>query len=205
MTLILVHTAHPQAVKHFGAGFGRLVSPRHFGRITDTAAEGIPWAADNDAYCAWDERRYSRMLAAVSDVPGCRFLVSPDVVAHAWWTTALFWTWLPSIRDTGQPPAFVIQDGQDASEVPWDEIGALFVGGTTAYKLSPEAERLGREAKRRGLWLHVGRVNSRKRYDYARAVGADSVDGTSFSMFRDTYLPAALGWHRDHLQERIPA
>lgn len=205
MTLILVHTAHPQAVAHSGDGFGRLVSPRHYGRITDTADAGIPWAADNDAFLAWDDRRYTNMLRAVTNLPGCRFVVAPDVVAHSWWTVALFWQWLPSIAATGQTPAFVIQDGQDAAEVPWDEIGALFVGGTTAYKLGPDAERLGREAKRRGLWLHIGRVNSRKRYDYARAVGADSIDGTTFSMFRDTYLPAALTWHRDHLQERIPA
>jgi hypothetical protein len=205
VTLILVHTAHPQAVEHSGDGFGRLVSPRHFGRITDTATAGIPWAADNDAYCAWNDRRYVLMLGSITRLPGCRFVVAPDVVAHAWWTTALFWQWLPTLRDTGQPPAFVIQDGQDPAEVPWNEIGALFVGGTTEYKLSADAERLGREAKRRGLWLHIGRVNSRKRYNYARAVGANSIDGTTFSMFRDTYLPAALHWHREPLQERIPA
>jgi hypothetical protein len=169
MTLILVHTPHPQAVKHSGTGFGRLLSPRHYGRIEDTAAAGIPWAADNDAYRAWNEHRYESMLSRIAGLDGCLFVVSPDVVAHSWLTITLFHQWLPRITETGQPPAFVIQDGQPPSEVPWDEIGCLFVGGTTEYKLSADAERLGREAKRRGLWLHIGRVNSRKRYDYARA------------------------------------
>jgi len=202
--LILVHTAHPQAVEHSGPGFGRLLSPRQYGRIEDTAAAGIPWAADNDAYLAWNERRYEAMLSRIARLDGCLFVVAPDVVAHCWWTTALFHQLLPRIAETGHPPAFVIQNGQPASDVPWDAIGCLFVGGTTEYKLSADAERLGREAKRRGLWLHIGRVNSRKRYDYARAVGADSIDGTTYSMYRDTYLPRALTWHRDHLQERIP-
>lgn len=33
MTLLLVHTAHPQAVNHSGEGFGRLLSPRQFSRV----------------------------------------------------------------------------------------------------------------------------------------------------------------------------
>jgi hypothetical protein len=145
------------------------------------------------------------MVDAIRGLSGCLFVTAQDVVAHHWATTALFYQWQPSITDAGQMPAFVIQDGQPSADVPWDLIGCLFVGGTTAYKLSADAELLVREAKRRGLWVHVGRVNSRKRYDYARAIGADSIDGGSFSMYRDTYLPKALNWHREHLQERIPA
>ena len=204
MTLILVHTAHPQAVQHSGPGFGRLLSPRQFSRVKDTATAGIPWAADNDAYLAWNEPRYVKMLHAITGLQGCRFVTLPDVVAHSWWTSAICHHWLPAVQATGQPPAFVIQDGQHTGDIPWAEIGCLFVGGTTEYKLSADAERLVREAKRRGLWVHVGRVNSRKRYDYSRAIGADSIDGGQFSMFRDTKLPPALQWHKQPLQERIP-
>jgi hypothetical protein len=203
--LILVHTAHPQAVEHAGPGFGRLLSPRQFSRAADTAAAGIPWAADNDCFQRLDAEAYRAMLNAIYGLPGCRFVVAPDVVGD-WQATRQLWDeWQPELSAAWLPMAYVAQDGQPSEHVPWRSIDALFIGGTTAYKLSAEAEQLGREAKRRGLWLHMGRVNSRKRFDYARATGCDSVDGTSYSRWRNRWLPDALGWHRDHLQERIPA
>jgi hypothetical protein len=203
--IILVHTAHPQAVEHAGPGFGRLLSPRQFSRAYDTAEAGIPWAADNDCFQRLDPIAYTRMLVEIQGLPGCRFVTAPDVVGDWEATYERFYYWKPGLLENGQPIAYVAQDGQSESQLPWDWIGALFIGGSTEYKLSAEAERLGREAKRRGLWLHMGRVNSRKRFDYARAIGCDSVDGTSYSRWRSRWLPTALTWHRDHLQERIPA
>jgi len=200
--LILVHTAHPQAELHQGDGFGRLLSPRQYARAADTAHAGIPWAADNDCFQRLDENAYWAMLDAIRGLPGCLFVTAPDVVGDWILTRGRFAAWRGHLG--GFPIGYVAQDGQPAAEVPWDEIAALFIGGTTAYKLSAEAELLGREAKDRGKWLHMGRVNSRKRFDYARATGCDSVDGTKFSRWRDTWLPDALGWHKDHLQERIP-
>ncbi len=41
----------------------------------------------------------------------------------------------------------------------WHRLDALFVGGSTYFKLGPTAAGLVREAKRRGLWTHMGRVN----------------------------------------------
>lgn len=203
--MILAHAAHPQAVKYSGGGFGRLLSPRQYARAADTAAAGIPWAADNDCFQGLDRDAYGAMLDRIADLPGCLFVVAPDVVADWAQTRAQFDWWFPVVARAGHSVAYVIQDGQPADAVPWDQIGALFIGGTTTYKLSAEAERLGREAKRRGLWLHMGRVNSRRRFDYARATGCDSVDGTAYSRWRDTHLPTALTWHRQPLQERMPA
>ena len=54
----------------------------------------------------------------------------------------------------------------------------MFVGGSTEFKLGPVAAALCQEAKARGLWVHVGRVNSRKRLRYSASIGADSADGT---------------------------
>ncbi len=203
--LILVHTAHPQAVAHSGPGFGRLLSPRQFSRAYDTAEAGIPWAADNDCFQRLDPVAYRAMLNSIYGLQGCKFVVAPDVVGDWEFTRTRFEAWYDELVACWQPIAYVIQDGQPRDEVPWQRINALFIGGSTAYKLSSEAEQLGREAKRRGLWLHMGRVNSRKRFDYARAIGCDSIDGTKFSRWRDRWLPDALTWHTDHLQERIPA
>jgi DNA-binding sugar fermentation-stimulating protein len=36
--------------------------------------------------------------------------------------------------------------------------------------------------------VHIGRVNTLQRLRFACDVGADTVDGTAFSMFPDTYI-----------------
>ena len=61
----------------------------------------------------------------------------------------------------------------------------LFIGGTDEFKLGPDAEAIGREAKDRGKWLHMGRVNSIKRLRIAKRMGCDSVDGTYLSFGPD--------------------
>lgn len=205
LVLILVHTAHPQAMQHCGPGFGRLLSPRQFSRVSDTAEAGIPWAADNDCFQGLDADAYRRMLAAITRVPGCRFVTAPDVVGDWRTTRKLFDKWWPELAPTQQGIAYVLQDGQPHDLVPWDQIDAIFVGGTTEYKLSAEAERLVSAAKLRGLWTHMGRVNSRKRFDYARQIGCDSIDGSKFSKWRNTWLPDALEWHKDPIQGRFVA
>lgn len=54
----------------------------------------------------------------------------------------------------------------------------LFLGGDTEWKLSPMATELAREAKMRGKWVHMGRVNSRRRFRLAIEMGCDSADGS---------------------------
>jgi hypothetical protein len=207
--LILVHTAHPQAMSHRGDGFGRLLSPRQYSRAADTAEVGISWAADNDCFQGLDAAAYVRMLDAIQGVPGCLFVTVPDVVADARKTAELFELWHGAVQRRGLPVALVAQDGIEHMgrwlDGQWHRLNCLFVGGSTEWKLGAEAERLVREANDRGLWTHMGRVNSRKRFDYARAIGCDSVDGSKFSRWRSTWLPDALRWHKDHLQERIAA
>jgi hypothetical protein len=205
--LILVHTAHPQAVEHSGDGFGRLLSPRQFARAADTAAAGIPWAADNDCFQGLDPLAYVRMLDAIKGLSGCLFVTVPDVVGDWHATAELFELWHPAVQRRGLPVGLVAQDGLAPIwlDKQWHRLDCLFIGGTTEFKLSAEAERFAREAQDRGKWVHMGRVNSRKRFDYARQIGCHSVDGSKFSRWRDRWLPNALTWHRDHLQERIPA
>ncbi len=202
---ILVHTAHPQALEHAGDGFGRLLSPRQFSRAHDTAEVGIPWAADNDCFQRLDAPRYRAMLEAIWGLPGCLFVTAPDVVGDASATLDLWSDWRVELSAAWQPIALVAQDGLTADRVPWQQLDALFIGGTTEFKLSEQAQRLGREARLRGKWLHMGRVNSRKRFDYARAIGCDSVDGSSYSKWRNTWLPDALGWHKTHYQQIMEA
>lgn len=192
--MILVHSAPVSLVRDHGhpPNLGVLSSPRCFYR--DAHDKGYRWAADNDAFLAWDADRFQLMLDKAAGIPGCLFVVAPDVVGDAKATRERFFEWHDRLRATGQPLAFVAQDGVDDDFVPWEHIDCLFIGGTTEFKMGPVAAELAREARRRGKWLHMGRVNSRRRIRYAKSLGCDSLDGTNFSMFRRTALPWALTW-----------
>jgi hypothetical protein len=72
----------------------------------------------------------------------------------------------------------------------------LFIGGDTEWKLGPVASDLAAQAKRRGKWVHMGRVNSEKRLRYADAIGCDSADGTYLTFGPDVNLPKTLAWLR---------
>ena len=200
--IILVTTAHPTLHQHPGPlgetvhpRLGRLLQPRHTSSVELTAAAGIPWAADNDCFQGLDEPAYRRMLDRLEGLEGCLFLTVPDVVGDAAATLALFAQWAPELEARGFPLGLVAQDGMTLADL--DELAprlaALFIGGSTEWKLGPEAAALAVAAKAAGLWVHWGRVNSRRRIDYIVATGAaDSFDGSKFARFRGTYLPGAL-------------
>lgn len=71
------------------------------------------------------------------------------------------------------------------------------------WKLGPHARSLVHEAKRRGKWVHFGRVNSGKRFEYARSIGCDSADGTYLTAGADTNLPKLLAWTRNNEQPAL--
>lgn len=160
---------------------------------------GVTWCADNGCYGkGWPgEESWLHWLASVplDDRRLCAFAVAPDVVADAQATLERSWPWLPVLRYAlGYRVAFVAQDGLTVAATPWDQIDVLFIGGSTAWKLGPEARELVQAAKAHGKWIHMGRVNSWKRYNYARRLGCDSADGTTLAMFPDATLPDVLGW-----------
>lgn len=175
--------------------FGRLITPRGGHRLTPILDAAMSWACDNDAYSAWCPDRFRRMLARIAWEPRCLWVACPDVVADARSTLDRFDEWTPEIERVGQPIALVGQDGAECLDLPWDRFACLFVGGTTAWKESTAAMGLCDEAKRRGKLIHVGRVNSmrrlRKVWDWGTV---DSVDGTCFSRWPNTFFPAAIRW-----------
>lgn len=165
--------------------------------------EGAVWCADNGCFSdRFDETKWFAWLTKHANrASSCRLAVAPDVVGDAVATLARSLPWLPKIRALGYPVAFVAQDGIEATEVPWDEFDVLFIGGSTEWKLGPVARDYAGQAKARGKWVHMGRVNSLRRYRYAQAIGCDSVDGTFLTFGPDKRLPELLGWIRD-LDER---
>ena len=161
---------------------GVLITPRNLSRVT-TAAKGLgaPWVADNGAFSGFDLAAFRRMLRRIRGKPGCLFVVCPDVVADARATLARFGEWALEVRASGQPVAFVGQDGAEDLDLPWDDFDAWFIGGSTGWKLSQASADLVAQAKRRGLHVHMGRVNSMRRLRAAVDMGCDSCDGSSYS------------------------
>lgn len=189
--LLLMGSAHPTHMEWRHSHLGRLVVPKDCGRVDETAAAGIPWAADNAAFSGFDRDAYLRMLDKIEMVPGCLFVTVPDVVGDAEATRALWWDWAGECHERELPAAWVAQDGAGPRDIPYD-CAAVFVGGTDAYKLGQDARDVVRAAQARGLWVHVGRVNTMRRLRYCQSINADSVDGTKWSRFRNTYLGRGL-------------
>jgi hypothetical protein len=162
-------------------------------------AAGAAWCADNGAYSnKFDEQKWWAFLERnVHRAKTCLFATAPDVVGDAGATLDRSLPWLQPIRELGYPAALVAQDGLEELTVPWDDFDVLFIGGTTAWKLGAAARDLIREAKSRGKHVHMGRVNSLKRYRYADAIGCDSVDGTFLVFGPDKNLPKLLSWIRE--------
>ena len=181
----------------------------HLGYI-DTPAQGnkrpdgVLWCADNGCYSdRWDEAKWWRFLQNnAHDAATCLFAVAPDVVGDAWRTGIKSLPWIEPIRNLGYRVAWVAQNGQENQPLPWLGIDALFIGGTTDWKLGPHARALVAEAKARGKWVHGGRVNSEKRYRYMHEIGCDSVDGTFLTFGPDILLPRLLAWSR--VKDQLP-
>lgn len=152
---------------------------------------GVLWAADNSAFSGFDDCTFRAFLARIAG-SACRWVTAPDVVGDATETMALWPTWRDIIREHCLSPALVAQDGLTARDVPWREVGGVFIGGTTRYKLSEAAVEIVAEGNRRNVWTHMGRVNTARRILFAAAIGCRSVDGSSFSRFSKTHLPWAL-------------
>lgn len=187
--MLLVAKGLPTLTRYPRRNIGRLIVPRSANKIPETPRAGYLWAADNDAYNGFHEDRFVAMLDKLVDVPGCLFVTAPDVVGDAAATRRSFHNWTLPLLRRRLPIAYVGQDGATADEIPWHVIRAFFIGGSTEWKLGPEAAALAAEAKRHGKWVHMGRVNTWRRIEYANAIGCDSIDGTAVSMYTDTYLP----------------
>ena len=156
------------------------------------------WAADNGCFAkgdAFNELAWMRWVKSLRrHRTTCLFVVAPDVVGNAAATLTRSAPWLPQIRKMGYAAAFVAQDGLEDEVVPWETFDALFIGGSTDYKLSQQATMVIREAKAEGKWCHMGRVNSQKRLLTARDMGCDSADGTFLKFGPDVNLPKLLRW-----------
>lgn len=149
--------------------------------------EGFAYALDNGAWTAFqrrepfDVRAFDRAFDRLG--AGADFVIAPDVVADADASLALTRAWLPQLS-TARLLLISVQDGMrfdDVSELVGPRVG-VFMGGSTEWKLA-NLVRWGRWCHERGVYYHVGRVNTARRIALCAEAGADSFDGSSASRF----------------------
>jgi hypothetical protein len=151
------------------------------------------FAIDNGAFSNFNPNAFRSLLAReTKDKEQCRFVAVPDVPMSAIRTRETFDYW--SLRIHGWPLAYVCQDGQDTVSIPWNEISAIFIGGSTEFKMGHCTKAIIKAAKAMEKWIHVGRVNSPGRFEYFDNLGANSIDGTGLARF--TWMREAI-YYRD--------
>ncbi|WP_132517867.1 hypothetical protein [Nonomuraea diastatica] len=152
---------------HIRAGrLGAITSPAQ-GNVIE---EGWQFCIDNGAFAGTypGDDAYLAMLRKLRHLrEWCLFAVAPDVPGHHPRTWARSRDMLRRIRDLGFPAGFALQDYADVDRDPvelYDEFDCLFIAGTTPFKLSPVAAAFAQAAADHGRLVHMGRVNSLRRY-----------------------------------------
>lgn len=192
--LYLANASSPTIRSAMLAGeLGQMCTPRE----RRPPLPGVTWAADNGCYAKGypgDARWLEWLTRHRADADRCLFATAPDVVGDAPATLARSAPLLPVVRDLGYPAALVAQDGIEDTGTPWGTFDVLFLGGSTGWKLSAAAQALTKEAVAQGVPVHMGRVNSRKRFELARGWGCRSVDGTALVFHPTDRLAEVRSW-----------
>ena len=166
---------------------GQLVTPL----TRYSLAPAVAFAVDNGAYsgrCGLAE--FGDMLARLQVARArCLFAALPDVVGSARRTLEIFE--IAHAQFYRWPLALVCQDGQESLPIPWAQIAAVFIGGSTGWKMSVHAAQIIRAAQVLGRHVHVGRVNTVARWRYFEQLGVDTCDGSGLCRFT---------WMRDAIQ-----
>lgn len=148
------------------------------------------FAIDNGAFSRFNRKAFEALLEREKERKHlCRFVSVPDVVGSARRTLEVFDYWYPLLNQW--PLALVAQDGQGDLPIAWDQIAAVFIGGTNAFKLSQDAVQIIKAAKMMDKWVHVGRVNSPDRFEGFKDLGVDSVDGSGIAQY--TWMRERIG------------
>lgn len=142
------------------------------------------FAIDNGAFAGFKAEPFLAILEREKSRQSfCRWVACPDVVGSARRTLEVFDHWGNRLRDGGWKVALVAQDGLESIGIPWGMVDAIFIGGSTEWKLGTHAANVVRAAKMLGKWVHAGRVNTPGRFEYFEQLGADSIDGTGLSRY----------------------
>lgn len=180
-----------------GVPVGQLLTPLTRYRLRDPER---PWAIDNGGFKRLNIPAFRALLDRESHHKDkCLFVAAPDIVGSAQRTLELFERWLPELA--GWPVALVCQDGQESLPIPWDDIAAVFIGGSTNWKCSGHVVQIIKTAKLLGKHVHVGRVNDPQRWQHFEDLEVDSGDGTGLARYSHMRRAIALRLTQQDQQE----
>ena len=138
-----------------------------------------PYGLDNGCFARFEEKTWNRQVEEAKTTEP-KFVCLPDIVGDARRTLELFE--LFKTKTIGVHRALVLQDGISEFNIPWNELSAVFVGGSDNFKIAPECINACKTAKILGKWVHVGRVNTSGRLQNWLDLG-DSLDGSGISQY----------------------
>jgi hypothetical protein len=167
------------AASEIGCPVEQLLTPLTRFNPQDPSAH---FAIDNGAFAGFNADAFRSLLERESPRRDlCRFVAVPDVVGSARRTLEVFSHWAQRLK--GWPLALVAQDGQENLPIDWWRLDAVFIGGTTDWKMSHHAMAIIKAAQALGKWVHVGRVNTPARFEHFKKHKVDSIDGTGLSRY----------------------
>jgi len=175
MQYLMDVVAHKVAVDELVRG--QLLTP-----LTRYAIGEHPFGIDNGAFTRFDSAAFTRLLdRAQPHRDRCLFVAMPDVVGNGRRTLEVFGDWAD--RCAAWPVALVAQDGIEGLDIPWSQFAAIFIGGSTGWKMSQAAADICKAAIIANKHIHVGRVNTPARYAHFQRLGAHTCDGSGVSRF----------------------
>lgn len=178
--------------------------------LTQYARATVPYGLDNGCFKKFQREIWERLLAeAQSDRPV--FCCLPDIVGDAARTLELFEHF--KAQTEGLPRALVLQDGVERTRIPWDDIAAVFIGGSDRFKTSPEAFAAAKTAAWLGKHIHIGRVNTPERaiawIEWAASCDVDdddiTIDGSGISRYDHMLLAVLRAIRGQHPQQKLIA
>lgn len=135
------------------------------------------FAIDNGGFTSQNPDKFDRLIQkSLPFINRCKFICMPDVPGSAIRTLELFHIFKKQYA--GLPIALVIQDGQDSLSIPWEDVSGIFIAGKGEYCMSSGVADIVKSAKWLKKWIHVGRVSTAEKYNYFKALGADSFDSS---------------------------
>ena len=190
--IVMLDTSHDldECSEELGCEVEQLLTP--LTRFNRQHPEAM-FAIDNGAFSRFDQSAFAALLEREYGFrKQCRFVAVPDVVGDARRTLECFGYWRYKLSPAW-PLALVAQDGLEDLDIPWEAVKAVFIGGSTSWKLSKAAADVVKAAKVIGKWVHAGRVNTPARFEYFEELGADSIDGSGLARY---------SWMRTRIYER---
>jgi hypothetical protein len=163
------------------------IAMMHLANSWRNPIDGLKYSVDNGAFHAWannkpfNEAAFLKTLDRVDSLSRKpEFVVCPDIVAGGLKSLEFSMKWL---KERPRDDYYLaVQDGMNIYDVEpiINLFKGLFVGGSMDWKLATGGDWV-KLAHKHGLKCHIGRVGTFRRLLWAKRIGADSVDSSTFA------------------------